>query len=97
MDVELVFNSVDSVPESQNVADTLIEAASSNTSDFSALGLNTSSIKAERKNNTSSLSIFTRLKADLMSISINVYKCIINAVIHTEINGTTTTRMNLTL
>ena len=83
MEVQLIFKSVESVPESQTVADTLTEAtASSDTSDFSVLGLNTSSIKAERKNNTSSLSIFTRLKADLMSISINVYQCIINCMIH---------------
>lgn len=49
MDTELVFNSVESVPNVETVANTLIEAASSNSSDLSGLEIDISSIKAKRK------------------------------------------------
>ncbi|XP_042558914.1 mucin-5B [Clupea harengus] len=44
----LIFNDVNSVPETENVTDTLVQAVSSNSSDFADLGINSTSIKAER-------------------------------------------------
>lgn len=49
MESELVFNDVKSVPDPTNVTKTMVEAASSNSSSFSDLGVDASSVKAERK------------------------------------------------
>ena len=49
MESVLIFNDVNSVPETENVTDTLVQAVSSNSSDFADLGINSTSIKAERK------------------------------------------------
>ena len=49
MESVLIFNDVNSVPETENVTDTLVQAVSSNSSDFADLGVNPTSIKAERK------------------------------------------------
>ncbi|KAG5286597.1 hypothetical protein AALO_G00016720 [Alosa alosa] len=48
VDSVLIFNDVNSVPETGNVTDTLVLAASSNNSHFAHLHLNVSSIKVER-------------------------------------------------
>lgn len=51
MDSVLIFNDVNSVPETENVTSTLEEAVSSNTSVVAGLAVNSSSITAERKTN----------------------------------------------
>ncbi|XP_076149881.1 uncharacterized protein LOC143133856 isoform X2 [Alosa pseudoharengus] len=52
VDSVLIFNDVNSVPETGNVTDTLVLAASSNSSHFAPLHLNVSSIKVERSTTT---------------------------------------------
>lgn len=49
MDSVLIFNDVESVPDPKNVTKTMVEAASSNRSSISDLGVDASSVKAERK------------------------------------------------
>lgn len=54
MDSSLIFNSdINSVPDTENVTNTLKEAVSSNSSDVAGLAVNSTSIKAERKINIS--------------------------------------------
>ncbi|KAL2098742.1 hypothetical protein ACEWY4_005222 [Coilia grayii] len=48
-ETEIIFNSEESVPDVSHVTDTLVEAASSKSSGFSGLGVDTTSIKVTRK------------------------------------------------
>ncbi|XP_063048942.1 serine protease 33-like [Engraulis encrasicolus] len=48
VEAELIFNSEESVPDVSNITNTLVQAASSNSSDFAALGVDTSNIVVER-------------------------------------------------
>lgn len=49
MDSALIFNDVNSVPDTENVTSTLEEAVTSNNSAIAGLAVNSTSIKAERK------------------------------------------------
>lgn len=49
MDSALIFNDGNSVPDTDNVTNTLQVAVSSNSSELAGLSVNSTSIKAERK------------------------------------------------
>lgn len=64
MDSLLIFNDVNSVPETENVTEILVQAVSTNSSDFAELGINSTSIKAERKILTCSRFILSEIMHD---------------------------------